>query len=502
MRKALAKNSLANLAGGLLPAIVTLLTIPFIVRMLGDTSYGVLTVVTAIVGYFAVLDLNITSGAVKFIAQYDAAGKRKELNEVISFGLFGYGLIGLVGGAAIFVFAGPLATHVFNLPPELIEIARNALRVAAIGFFLGQVQVFLQGVPQALQRYDISARFDAAFGALAPALSVVTLLLGYGLFEIVLVRVVLSAINVAILTWVVKHLLPHWAIARPSKPIVRSVTSFAGFTYLGKLSSVFYQYADTLIIGALLGMNAVTHFSIPFTLANRVFGMAYRLAAVVFPAASALHSRNDAQTLKEIYLAASRYLFFVNASLLLMMAIFSREILHYWIGAAYAEGINRILILIALSLFIDSATNIPSLVNDGLGHPKVTGYLSVLRAALRLVVTIIAARYYDIVGVAIGHVATTAVYAACLLYYVHGRTVPVTLKDMLRTAYWDIAGVFVGAYVLVSVIRPTSVLSVPDVAIYVTLIAAGLALYGYGMVLLPGHRRVVARYLVRQREGR
>src|SRR3970282_117594 len=82
----LVRSSIANLLGAVLPALVTLATIPFIVSRLGEVNYGVLTMVTAIVGYFALIDINVTSASVKYVAQYRAMSQLSELYQVVTFG--------------------------------------------------------------------------------------------------------------------------------------------------------------------------------------------------------------------------------------------------------------------------------------------------------------------------------------------------------------------------------------------------------------------------------
>jgi hypothetical protein len=70
MKLQLARNALFNLLGAAVPAVVALGTVPLIVRGLGDAGYGVYALITAIVGYFAIIDINVTAGSVKHIAAH------------------------------------------------------------------------------------------------------------------------------------------------------------------------------------------------------------------------------------------------------------------------------------------------------------------------------------------------------------------------------------------------------------------------------------------------
>jgi Na+-driven multidrug efflux pump len=102
---------------------------------LGDVQYGLFTLVTAIVGYFALIDINVTAGSVKYLSEHHARGETKQVNQVVSFGGFIYFLIGLIGGVCIFLFADTIVTSFFNIPSHLHNVAGNTLRIAAFAFF-------------------------------------------------------------------------------------------------------------------------------------------------------------------------------------------------------------------------------------------------------------------------------------------------------------------------------------------------------------------------------
>lgn len=497
MSARVARNSAANLLGALLPALVALATIPFIVSRLGEASYGVLALVTAIVGYFAVLDLNLTSGSVKYVAQYHAVGRNTELNQVITFGAVVYLGIGVGGCLLIAVFAELLATRLFNVPDHLVAVTESTLKLAAIGFVFGQMQSYLHSIPQSLQRYDISAALEASFGILVPVLSVAVLWLGYGLFEIVLLRVAVSIVNVTALAIVVRKLLPSFRFATPSRSIVRQLASFSGFAYLSRLAAITYAEGDKLIIGATAGVAALTYYVVPFTLMNRLFAMSYRLGGVIYPLASELQSRNEMARLKDVYFSATRYVFFVNALIVLLATLLAHEILFYWMGPEFARQGSLILSIVAIASLVDSTTNLPSLVNDGLGRPKVTGLFAVGRALLGLAVIYGLVTRFGILGAAIGHLIASCVVATAFLVYVHKRSIPFSLVELFRRSYVCTLPALFGLFVAGSLLKPEK-LSLAALLITAGTVAILYALYGYRYVLATDHRSAIGAFVRRK----
>lgn len=434
MKFNLLRNSLANLAGGLVPALLTLLTLPFIVGALGTESYGVLVLITSIIGYFAMLDLNVTAGSVKFVAEYHAAHNIGARNQTIVCGLGMYAAIGVVGYLLITLFYNSLIINIFSVPEALRPEATQALYLAAWGFLFGQIQIYLQSVPQAIRRYDWTAAVESVFGILVPLATVMVLWLGHGLVEVVLVRVVASVINIALLAVVIRKLLPDFRFERPGRQILVSIARFSGFAYLSRITTVAYTQGDKLIVGAVLTMSALAHYAIPFMLVGRLYALTYRLGSILFPVASALGTTNDARRLRDIYLYGTRYTFFVNVAVASVLVILAREILHYWMGKDVAEAGAGILVILTLASLANSLTNVPSLVNDGLGHPKVTGLFSIAHAVVGLLLAFLLVTPYGIAGAAYAQLITSTFAALVFLGFVHGRTIPASLRTFLRIA--------------------------------------------------------------------
>jgi len=431
----LVRNALSNLLGAAVPAVVALATVPLVVRGLGDAGYGMYALVTAIVGYFALIDINVTAGSVKYIAEFNARHDQASINETVFFGLSVYALLGLAGGIGLFLGADLFVTRVFAVPAALQAQAHATLQLAALGFFIGQLLSYLQSIPQSLMRYDIASRIEMLFGAGVPLLTVGVLLLGYGLFEVVLLRVVASSVHCGVLWHWVRRLLPGLAWRRPGAAIRRALLGFSAYAFLSRFATLSYAYADKLIIGALVGVTGLAYFTVASTLANRILGLTYRLSGVLFPAASALAANGEMERLNRLYLKASRYVVFINASVLVLVAVFSYPILYYWMDARFARAGHLVLAVMAVSQFVDSLTSLPSLVNDGMGHPRYSGMFALARAGFGLVVVYLGVAGWGIEGAAWGHLIASVLLTCAFLAAVHGRTVPARLGELARHAY-------------------------------------------------------------------
>lgn len=431
-RAEILRNSASHFLGGALPALVTIVTLPVTLHYLDTPYYGIFTLIMAIVGYFALIDINVTAGSVKFLAEYHASDQPEKTCQVVTLGLYLYAGIGLLGGIAIELAAPWLVHDVFVISDFREPVALTSLRIAAVAFFFSQLQAYLQSIPQGLGRYDISGRYEVLFGTFVPLLTVAVLVLGGHLVEVVLFRTIASMVNVYLLWRMVRKLIPAFSWQFPQRELARSIFGFSGFAYLKRIAGITGEQADKLIIGALVNMRALTYYTIPYTLTGRIFSLINRLGAVMFPMTSALAARGETDKLYEIYLIAIRYTVYLNGALSILLIVAGHTALQLWVGQFIADQSAGILALLAASLFLDSLTNLPTQITDGLGHPHMTGGYAVTRGLLGALLSFIFVRNMGIFGAALAHLTLSLIMSTAFLVHVHRKTISIPLMTVFN----------------------------------------------------------------------
>jgi len=98
-RRLIAKNTIFNLTGQILPMVAGILTIPFIVRGLGAAEYGILSIAMMLLGYFNIFDLGLSRATVKFVAENLDPENIHKVPELIWTSLSLLVGLGIIGGA-------------------------------------------------------------------------------------------------------------------------------------------------------------------------------------------------------------------------------------------------------------------------------------------------------------------------------------------------------------------------------------------------------------------
>src|SRR5258708_39312883 len=118
-RRLIAKTSIFNIAGQVLPMAVGVLSIPYIVRGLGTAQYGILSIATMLLGYFNIFVLGLSRATVKFVAENLDPETLHKVPALIWTSLSLLVGLGIVGGVVAALFVPISVTHLFKMPAEL-----------------------------------------------------------------------------------------------------------------------------------------------------------------------------------------------------------------------------------------------------------------------------------------------------------------------------------------------------------------------------------------------
>ena len=353
-------NAALNVSAWFVPALTALVAVPITVRGLGTAAYGLLALVTALTGFLGLMELGLGTAIVRYLSFYRALNQGRPMVGIVRFAVVWFGIAGLVGGVVLFVGAEWFARSLLKIPPDMVATAVAVIRISAFGFFTGMLVSVGSAIPQSFLRYDLSAVSTIVFGVLGAAGPAVLVLLGFGLEVIVAYGVATNVIAIVAYAVIAAYLFkPIDRLAGPSWSSIRGETlRFAGVAALNQIHSVVTLQATRIVVGAASGVAAAAYYQVPAMLASRVNSGLQRVAYVIFPTASGMYARNDAEGVDNLYLRTSRLFFAVNASVTMAMCALAYPLLAYWVSPEYArEG--------AVALIIFSLASAVNAVDDG-----------------------------------------------------------------------------------------------------------------------------------------
>jgi O-antigen/teichoic acid export membrane protein len=414
-------NALFNTFGWVASLVLSFIFLPYIVAKLGVDAYGILTLGNAVI---------------KYVAEYSAKGDSDKMNEVIGATIVVLSSLGLVGGLVIYSLAGILVTHFLKIPHGLISAAYISFCIGAAGFFITMLLSAFSAIPNGLNRYDITSLITLIMGIITMVGTVYVLYLGYGVLEVVCLNFVITLFGVIAYPLVLRRIMPSIRLKPAINiPVLRKVLGYGIYSFFSRIAYLLNYQADRVVMGALLGISSVTYYVVPFTLVSRVTNVTVRIGSVIFPAISELQGNDRYDTINELYVISSRIILIISTAICLPLIVFGGRFLTLWMGPDFGNKADMVIVLLTLGLYINSCTNIPSFVADGLGRPKLTGIAGVTAAFINVGLLIPLTRYYGIVGASVAFLASNAVVAPVFIWYVSHEVLGISSGEYLRDAY-------------------------------------------------------------------
>jgi O-antigen/teichoic acid export membrane protein len=409
-------NALSGVVGFAWPILLALVSMPYIVHKLGNDAYGVLALVTSVLGFFAFLDLGVTNASVKYMAEAYAHGDVEKINKIVGSSLVVYLIAGGTGACVIALMTNTLVQRILKIPAGYIADSTFAFYVASCGFLLNMVLGVFAAVPKAVQRYDVATKVNISVSTSLTLLTVLTLYLGYGLREVVILNFFSSLASLAVYMLVAKNLVREISI-RVCFDLVtfKKLFSFGAYSLLVTISATILFQLDRILIGTFAGAAQVAFYAVPASIAFRIHGFVASIMGVVFPLCSELHATGQKEKLRELYIKASRYSFIIGISIAMPLVVLSSEVMKYWMGEEYGHKSGLVLMLLASSSFFASLSTIPALLLDGIGKPRVNAFFAVLSALLNIMLCLLLIPRYGITGAALANLAN---FVMVVLYLV------------------------------------------------------------------------------------
>src|SRR6266446_7072821 len=150
-----ARYTVYNILGQAVPLVAGLAAIPIIARSLGDTRFGLLALMWAIIGYFSLVDLGLGRATTKFVAEALARKDTQRAHHVAGFTAAAQTALGALGGAILAVATPWLVTGVLGVPADLRVEAAHAFRWLALSVPFVVLSLNLRAVLEGAQRFDL-----------------------------------------------------------------------------------------------------------------------------------------------------------------------------------------------------------------------------------------------------------------------------------------------------------------------------------------------------------
>ena len=370
----IARSTLINLAGATIPAALLLITVPIYLHLIGEARYGVLAIVWLLLGYFGVFDLGFGRAVANRIAAlHDATAEERQ-------GIFWTGLAisavtGLIGGAILYLLGHWLFAHVLDIHGALRTEAENAMPWLASALPLAIIISLLAGALEGRQAF-LALNGAQIFGTVLYQLF--PLVLAYAGW-VTLPYLIAAAIVGRLLSVLLLFALSYRHVPLSPRPRfalnqVKSLLHYGGWITVTGLVGPLLTVFDRFLIGAKVGMVAVTAYTVPYNLVMRLSILPGSLQTALFPRFAMV----DPAEAKALAARAVLSIGAIMTPIVVMGLLLIKPFLILWVGATLAEKTAPVGQILLVGIWINTLAFIPYAYLQARGRPDLPAKFHVL----------------------------------------------------------------------------------------------------------------------------
>lgn len=427
----LAHSAAWRLAGAIARVLLGLVSVPVFTAALGMWQWGLLALFQAAAAPLVVLDLGAGAAAVKRVAEClgrgDTIGAARAVHTTF---LFHLGMAA-IGVALLAALAGPLATHVFAIPPEQHAIAVRGFRLVAVSSMIALAGSSFLGVLRATQRFDSVTKLST-LGALATTGAGLAAALAQTTVLGVLVAQALATAFVAVLTFrSAAKLLPELR-RRPrwDRASFEHAMSFGSWHALAVGGNLLSSWSDRYVLGARFAPSAIGFYAVAHSLYFQLYTAFYELGEVLFPAVSHSHGAGDLGHARRLSLLVGWTITTAFGVAAATLAVLGGDFLRLWISPEAESTATALLRLLCVAGALSTAALAPSFYLLGVGRTRWHATSTLLSGAAALAVALALPARTGIEAVAWGLVAGGGVRLALTGFVWRAHFAPeITLRE-------------------------------------------------------------------------
>lgn len=397
-------GSLLSYLSLILGTVVSLVYTPIMIERLGQSEYGVYSIVLPMVSYLNLFSFGLGSAYTRFYTRYKEANDKYNMAKLNGMFLVIYSLLGvLVLIVGFTIAANPRLAFGQKLTEEEIELAVRLMYIMTVTAAVSFPLSVFESNTMVNERYIFLKLLAIVKSVINPLLIIPLLMIGLRSEAIAYMSLAFTLFSGLLnIIYCNKKLAIRFYFRDFDFKLLKSMFKFTGWVFVGIVVDQLNWSVDKLLLAWMHGSNEVATYNVASQLNIYYMSMATTFSGILTPRVHQMVANKvpDKQ-ISDLFIRVGRFQFTILTMILFGFVAVGYPFVLLWAGEANANAF-----VIALLLFIP--TILPSIQNLGIeilrakNMHKFRSLVYVLVAVLNIVISIPLCALFGAVGVAIG----------------------------------------------------------------------------------------------------
>ena len=362
--------------------VVGLLYIPFMLRMMGQTEYGLYSLVASVISYLTVLDLGFGNAIIRYTAKFRAEGKQREQYEMFGMFLLLYSCVGIIA----LLIGGMLYCNVDRLfdktmTVEELEKVRIMMVLMCVNLAFTFPMSIFGSIITAYENFVFQKLVNIARIILNPLVMIVMLMMGYRAIGMVVVTTLFNVATLLINCWYCFHKIGikiYWGKFKWG--FLKEISIYSFWIFLNALMDRIYWSTGQFVLGIYKGSAAIAVYAVAIQLQAIYMTFSTAISGVFLPKVTAMVAKGSSEReVSDLFIRTGRIQYIVMAFILTGFILFGRDFVRLWAGNDYEEAYS-IALLFFVPLTVPLIQNLGITILQARNQKKIKSFLYIVIA--------------------------------------------------------------------------------------------------------------------------
>lgn len=384
--------------------IINLAYTPFLIRCLGQSEYGLYSLVSSIISYLTILDFGFGNAIIVYTARYKAKGEKEKEQKLHGMFFIIYALIGLIS-LILGIFLLSNIQNLFGKTMSLqeIETARKLMTVLIINLVITFPFSIFSSIITAYEKFIFSKVLNIIRIMLNPIIMIPLLLNGYKSLSLVIVITILNILTLLInYVFCLKKLKIKLKFGKIDIGVFKEITSYSIWIFLNSIIDKVNWSLDQFVLGAVSGTIAVSVYSVASRINNLYMNFSNAISGVMLPRVTKMEANNASnEEFTDVMIKTGRVQYLILALIMTGFIIFGKQFICIWAGPEYIEA-YIIGCILMLPITVPLIQNVGLSILQAKNKYKYRTIIFFIIAIANVAISIPLAKKYGGIGSAIG----------------------------------------------------------------------------------------------------
>ena len=456
-----------------------ILVTPYVIRMLGNSEYGLYTLIGAFVGYLSILDLGLNNAIVRYVAQYKSQGDKKGQENFLGTSLLIYSVIGIVIGCAGLV----MYFNVENLFGDSLTNSELSKAKIMLLILVGNIAITLpggafMGICNGYERFIFPRVLSIIKYVLRTILIILILYKGADALGIVILDTLMNLFFIlASMFYVFKVLKVKIKLHQFEWPFIKEIFGYSIWIFVFGLVYQFQWRTGQIILGATTNTVTVAVYAVGVMLGVYYMTFGNVINGLILPkAVKSVYNNASPKILTQEMIRVSRVTLILLTYIFGGFLLLGQDFVFLWVGSSF-EASWMVAVLIMAAYIIPISQGYAHAVLEAKKMMRFKAVSSLVLSAIGIITGGILSHTYGISGMIYGIFGALITLQFIVAVFYHKRigiNMFMYLKEALFPFFILVTGVVGCAYWLLQLFAISWVLFVLKGTIYTFIFSVGL----------------------------